>query len=207
MKNIVLGTIIGALFGSFLTYFYLNNQEQKPLERSTIAQNESVQDKDKLDPYKKEWAGFKIEYTDEWNNGTPLEEQKLAYLRDIDKTRADKEFDPTKLTIVNYWASFCGPCLQEIPDLIDLYNNNIGKASFLAVFPEDDNRKNLRNIIEKTGFNWIQVTDKLNKENTNSTYPTTMVFSLIQGELLFKKVGSLNEDDITVIQKLIDNNQ
>ena len=193
MKNTLLGLIVGLLIGSSLTYL--------------IIDKELFEGMTEMDPYEKEWAGFKIEYTDEWNNGKPFEEQELAFLRDLDYANFKNGPDATKVTVVNYWASYCGPCLGEIPELIKLKNNNIGKASFLAVFSEKDRRKALINIIHKTGFNWVQVTDKQNLKNTKGAYPTTMVFSLMNGKLFFKKIGALNEQDFEEIQKIIDENQ
>ncbi|MCT4637369.1 MAG: TlpA family protein disulfide reductase [Bacteroidales bacterium] len=203
MKKVIFGLVIGLLLGSFSTYLFLDRETTDPQE---IENTTTVEDED-YDPYEKTWTGFQIKYTDEWNNGKPFEEQELAFLRDVDYENSEKEPDATKVRVVNYWASYCGPCLKEIPELIKLKNNNIGKASFLAVFPEKGKRKALINIINKTGFNWVQVTDKQNIGNTKGRYPTTMVFSLMDGKLFFKKVGGLNEKDIKEIQRIIDENQ
>ena len=205
MKNILIGLIIGLIMGSFVTYLFLEQKQE--IVTNAEESNKTSKGENQKDPYKKEWTGFKIEYTDEWNNGKPFEEQELAFLRDVDYENLNNEPDATKVTVVNYWASYCGPCLREIPELIKLKKNNIGKASFLAVFPEKDRRKSLTNIINKTGFNWVQVTDKQNIGNTKGVYPTTMVFSMMKGELFFKKVGELNEKDLATIQKIIDKNQ
>jgi thiol-disulfide isomerase/thioredoxin len=202
MKNVLVGLVLGLLLGSSVTYLLVDKKENTNI--TVQATKEGFNQND--DPYKKYWTGFKIEYADRWNNGKPLEEQELAYLRDVDYENHKNEPDATKLVVVNYWASYCGPCLREIPELIELKNNNVGKASFLAVFPENDRRKALVNIINKTGFNWVQVTDKQNVGNTKGIYPTTMVFSMMNGKLFFKKAGELNEDDFKSIQKIIDEN-
>ena len=206
MKKVIFGLVTGLLLGSFFTYLFLDKTiiENQKIEKTTKPEEEKNKN---YNPYEKQWTGFQTEYTDEWNNGKPFEEQKLAFLRDVDYKNLDNEPDATKIRVVNYWASYCGPCLKEIPELIKLKNNNIGKASFLAVFPENGNRKALINIINKTGFNWVQVTDKHNIGNTKGIYPTTIIFSLLEGKLLFKKVGGLNEKDIKEIQKIIDKNQ
>lgn len=38
-----------------------------------------------------------------------------------------------KLVIVNFWASWCGPCVEEIPSLISLVNKMQGQIEVIAV--------------------------------------------------------------------------
>nr|WP_122012095.1 TlpA disulfide reductase family protein [Maliibacterium massiliense] len=40
---------------------------------------------------------------------------------------SDALFSQHELTMVNVWATFCGPCLREMPDLGELYNENQAK--------------------------------------------------------------------------------
>ena len=46
-----------------------------------------------------------------------------------------------KVTIVNLWATWCGPCVEEFPDLVKLHNAYKAKGlSFISVTidePED----------------------------------------------------------------------
>ena len=73
----------------------------------------------------------------------------------------------------------------------------------MAVFPEKDNRKALRNIIAKTGFNWVQVTDQFNEINTHGIYPATIILDRLKSKLVFQKIGALNEQDFKDIQGLL----
>jgi thiol-disulfide isomerase/thioredoxin len=45
-----------------------------------------------------------------------------------------------QVVIVNFWATWCGPCREEFPDLVRLYRENKGSVVLVAVSmdePED----------------------------------------------------------------------
>lgn len=50
-----------------------------------------------------------------------------------------------KPLLINFWATWCDPCVEELPDLIKLYKNhhkdNLQMVGFSVDFPEDINTK------------------------------------------------------------------
>ena len=73
----------------------------------------------------------------------------------VDFTLPDLEGKPVSLSefrgkwvIVNYWATWCPPCLDEIPDLVQLYEDNRDKLVVLGVDFEEVNTEYLREFVE-----------------------------------------------------------
>lgn len=58
-----------------------------------------------------------------------------------------KPFDLAKVTtpvvIVNFWASWCGPCVEEFPSMLKLIEAMPGKVTIVAISMDDD-EKDLR---------------------------------------------------------------
>ncbi len=65
-----------------------------------------------------------------------------------------------KVLLVNFWASWCAPCLQEIPSLVRL-QKRIGGESFtvLGVACDDDSRK-VKNLVEASQINFPVLIDR-----------------------------------------------
>jgi thiol-disulfide isomerase/thioredoxin len=53
-----------------------------------------------------------------------------------------------KWVVVNFWATWCPPCLEEIPDLVDLYEANRERLVVLGVSYEEVNEEYLREFVE-----------------------------------------------------------
>ena len=53
-----------------------------------------------------------------------------------------------KWVIVNYWATWCPPCLDEIPDLVQLYESNRDTLVVLGVSFEEVNTEYLREFVD-----------------------------------------------------------
>jgi len=53
-----------------------------------------------------------------------------------------------KWVIVNFWATWCPPCLEEIPELVSLHEENSDKLVVLGVDYEEVNTEYLRGFVE-----------------------------------------------------------
>ena len=63
---------------------------------------------------------------------------------------SDRSFDGTrgKLTLVNFWATWCGPCKKELPDLIALHKE-YGARGFSVVGVATDRTPNAAELVSE----------------------------------------------------------
>ena len=55
-----------------------------------------------------------------------------------------------KVVIVNFWATWCVPCIAEMPSLQELYNDYGDKVDFLLVTP--DSKEKATPFLQEHGF-------------------------------------------------------
>lgn len=64
-----------------------------------------------------------------------------------------------KLTLIDCWASWCGPCVQEMPSLVNAYKKYRGKGLEIVGVSLDNNKESWTNAVKRMNMTWPQVSD------------------------------------------------
>ena len=59
-----------------------------------------------------------------------------------------------KATIVNFWATWCGPCLEEIPDLIRLQDRYPDHLQIIGVSMDEGPVEDVKEFVREHGMNY-----------------------------------------------------
>jgi thiol-disulfide isomerase/thioredoxin len=62
-----------------------------------------------------------------------------------------------KLLLVNFWATWCGPCLKEIPELVKVQDAYAARG-FQIVGPAVDDAESVRAVLKPLGINYPVLT-------------------------------------------------
>lgn len=79
--------------------------------------------------------------------------------------------------VVNFWGSWCGPCVEEMPDLQRVHASLGDDVAFVGVNVRDQ-RENALEMVEQTGVRYDLVVDTdgaLIRALEVTTFPTTLV--------------------------------
>lgn len=67
--------------------------------------------------------------------------------------------EANKVVLLDFWASWCRPCMGEMPYLLDAYATYHDKGFEIYGVSLDDNAEAWKNTIEKQGMKWVNVSE------------------------------------------------
>lgn len=103
-----------------------------------------------------------------------------------------------KVVFINFWASWCAPCIAEMPNIQELYEDYKGNDEIMFVMIGLDREPETSHaFIERKGYTFPVYTPDYN-DGIPAVYeapsiPTTYVISR-KGKIIMKKVGMANYD-------------
>ncbi|MGE7674002.1 TlpA family protein disulfide reductase [Lysinibacillus sp. NPDC094403] len=122
-----------------------------------------------------------------------------AKLTRLDESSTTLEKYNGKVLIVNFWASWCGPCQEEASDLRDFYNNKSENVELLAInATSKDSSENAMKFQETYNLNFpifLDLDGKLQKSFGIWAYPTTFIFDS-KGILKYSIEGQVNQKEL-----------
>jgi thiol-disulfide isomerase/thioredoxin len=123
----------------------------------------------------------------------------------VDFTLPDLDGKPVSLAdfrgkwvIVNYWATWCPPCLEEIPELVSLHDDNSDTLVVVGVNYEEVNTNYLKEFVESHMMTYPVVRMDpvpITALGTVMGLPTTFIISPA-GERLARQEGPVTQADI-----------
>jgi len=107
-----------------------------------------------------------------------------------------------KYLVINFWATWCTPCLKEIPAFVKFYEENSDHVEILGLDFEPVDLEIINEYVGRFSINYPIV---LYNEDNDSEYsnfgeivgmPTTQIYSP-EGELLHTFMGEITIDDLS----------
>ena len=124
-------------------------------------------------------------------------------LFDIGKTVSTIEiFQSDKFYLLNIWSSWCVPCREEHPILMELKKNN---NLIVIGMNYKDTKKNAKNFLEELGnpYSRIIFDDKGTKAIEWGAYGVPESFLINKDKIIKKYIGPLNQQSIEEIKSYI----
>ena len=118
-------------------------------------------------------------------------------LKDLEGKPVSLEEAKGKVVLLNFWATWCGPCRAEIPDLVDLQKRYREKLEIIALATEEDDADEVRRFVQGSGINYrvaMASDDVVHAYGGIAALPTSFVIDA-QGRVVQKHVG-LNDPSL-----------
>jgi thiol-disulfide isomerase/thioredoxin len=112
-------------------------------------------------------------------------------LKDLEGKPVSLEQARGKVVLLNFWATWCGPCRAEIPDLVDLQKRYAEKLEIIALATEEDDADQVKRFALHSGINYrvaMASDDVVRAYGGIAALPTSFVIDA-QGRVVQKHVG------------------
>ncbi|MDT7829858.1 TlpA disulfide reductase family protein [Pricia sp. S334] len=95
-----------------------------------------------------------------------------------------------EVVFLNFWATWCAPCLKEMPDIQDLYDDYGDKIGFFLVTQEDTSR--VDSFLQKNDYTlpfYYTDIENIPEELASKSMPTTYILGK-EGKIALAETGA-----------------
>ena len=124
-------------------------------------------------------------------------------LEDLQGERTSLSDYRGKWVVVNYWATWCPPCLEEMPELEIFHDAHRGDAVVLGVNMETIDRKLLEDFVEDQFLSYPILLDSPRPRTELGAVPGLPTTYLVspEGEVAARRVGTVTRE---MLEQFID---
>lgn len=148
-------------------------------------------------------ASFFINTQSEDNNAVVLESYTLT---DLDGQQQSLGKWQGKVLLVNYWATWCPPCIEEIPLFVELKEQYAAAGLEIIGISIDEDDK-ARGFREKMNINYPLLSGQSNgmtmmssMGNRGGGLPFSVLFDRA-GNILYRKTGAFSHEELVELVK------
>ncbi len=123
----------------------------------------------------------------------PVQVEDLV-MEDVDGATFSMSDLQGRVTLVNYWATWCGPCRQEIPDLVQLQERYGDQLQVIGVSADEGDVADVRAFAQEFDMNYpvVMATPEINQQFPGVfALPTSFVLDT-EGRIVQTHVGLIN---------------
>jgi len=125
-------------------------------------------------------------------------------LTDINGNKVNLESYRGKWVVVNYWATWCPPCIVEMPELQSFHDEHVKKdALVIGINTELIGKQQLRSFLEDYFITYPIVNSKPTQQSELGLIPGLPTTFLVtpEGEVVARQVGPVTRDMIEQFMK------
>jgi len=125
---------------------------------------------------------------------------KASYV-DLYDNKVDLSAFKGKKVLINYWATWCGPCIQEMPFLLKAQEVLKGE-NYVFLLVSDEAIKRISRFKDRKNYNFTYLKSTTSLASMRIfTLPTTVIFNE-DGKKVKTMVGAIEWDSKQMIKKL-----
>tara|TARA_X000000950_G_scaffold190821_1_gene230484 strand:+ start:227 stop:757 length:531 start_codon:yes stop_codon:yes gene_type:complete len=131
---------------------------------------------------------------------------EISFKNEEDKNVSLSEYK-NKLLILNFWATWCEPCKEEMPSLQNLQNNsNFKNLKILPINIGQEDKDSIKKFFSEVKINTFEIfydsNVKLAKKFSLRGIPTSVLINK-EGNEFAKIIGSINFEDPKFVNWLL----
>ena len=125
---------------------------------------------------------------------------KASYV-DLYDNKVDLSAFKGKKVLINYWATWCGPCIQEMPSLLKA-QEALKAENYVFLLVSDEAIKRISRFKDRKNYNFTYLKSRTSLASMRIfTLPTTVIFNE-EGKKVKTMVGAIEWDSKQMIKKL-----